>query len=251
MPIKQPIIEVKNLNFAYNGNVILEQVSFRVEPGDYVGIVGPNGGGKTTLLKILAGLLQPQSGSVIINGAPLRDGKTKLKVGYVPQRVAQDNSSFPATVYEVVESGLTPALGLFGRFSQSDRQAIERALKIAGIGDLRDKLMSTLSGGQRQRAYVARALAAEPAILLLDEPFVGVDLYAQRDFFAFLKTLNKKQRLTILLVSHDVDMIATEVKSVICLNHGLLCFGRPKILRADGVMNSLYGKKITHLHHIH
>jgi zinc transport system ATP-binding protein len=243
-----PLIEVRDLGFAYEQNLVLENVSFSIDAGEYVGIVGPNGGGKTTLLKILVGLLVPTSGSVLIAGAAPTSTKNQAAIGYVPQRISQDQAAFPATVYEVVESGRTVKKGLFGRFNAQDRHAIDQALEIAGITNLKTRLMSSLSGGQRQRVYVARALASEPKLLILDEPFVGVDVTTQQEFYAFLKEINQTRKLTILFVSHDIDAIAEEVKSILCLNRGLLCSGVPSLLHEPHVIDHVYGKKITHIH---
>lgn len=244
-----PIVEAKNVSFYYNSNPVLENVNFEIEEGDYVGIIGPNGGGKTTLLKILVGLLKPRSGVVKIFGQDATRLKNRAEIGYVPQRIAQDNISFPATVYEVVESGRV-AKSFWRRLGPSDRQAIESALELAGIANLRDSLIGELSGGQRQRVYVARALTRQPRILILDEPFVGIDVSAQQDFYSFLKDLNQKN-ITIIFVSHDVDVITEEAKSIICLNRGLLCCGSPELLHQEGMIEKLYGKKITHIHRLH
>ena len=162
MPVAAPFIEVKDLNFSYGGNTVLEHISFVIEKGDYVGIVGPNGGGKTTLLKILVGLLSPDSGSVLIENQPIGTFKNKFRIGYVPQRVSQENFNFPATVYEVVESGRIPKTSIWRGLNEKDKKAIFNSLATASIADLKDQLLSKLSGGQRQRVYVARALAAEP-----------------------------------------------------------------------------------------
>lgn len=243
-----PIIEVKDISFAYGSNAVLEHISFFVERGDYVGIVGPNGGGKTALLKIIVGLLSPSSGSVSIDGVPISSFRKKFEIGYVPQRIASDSASFPATVYEVVESGRIPKLGIFERLSLKDREAVKKALAVARITDLQNKLMTDLSGGQRQRVYVARALASESQVLILDEPFVGVDIAAQKEFYSFLKELNTAG-LTILFVSHDIDVITEEAKSILCLNRGLLCFGSSDVLAEKDIIESLYGKRITHIHH--
>jgi zinc transport system ATP-binding protein len=240
MPIDTPLIEVKNLSFAYNGNVVLDHVSFKVDKGDYVGIIGPNGGGKTTLLKILIGLLKPDSGSVTI---------ANTDIGYVPQRIAQDSASFPATVWEIVESGRIARKALFESMNDTDRKAIKRAMDIAKIADLKNKQMSSLSGGQRQRVYVARALASEPQILILDEPFVGVDIATETDFYQFLKELNEREGLTIIFVSHDIDVVTEEAKSVLCLNKSVLSFGPADELQEQTAIETLYGKRITHIHH--
>jgi len=253
MPVNAPIhaIDVQDLSFAYDGNPILEHVSFTIEKGDYVGIVGPNGGGKTTLLKILIGLLAPQQGRVRLHGRPIGAPDNRFAIGYVPQRISQENLHFPATVYEMVESGRIPRAGFFHRLGRDDRRAIDQALAAAQIDGLRNQLLGNLSGGQRQRVYVARALAAEPELLMLDEPFVGIDPAAQADFYAFLKELNQQRALTILFVSHDLDMIAAQVKTILCLNRGLLCVGEPSMLHDPHVIETLYGKHITHIHPHH
>lgn len=251
MQIKNHLIKFEDVNFSYDGSPVLENVSFTIDHGDYMGIVGPNGGGKTTLLKILVGLLRPQSGKVEIEGQPVDSFHDKSKIGYVPQRVSQDNVNFPATVYEIVESGRTAGSHFFGRSKKKDREAIEKAMAAADIDELKDRLIGDLSGGQRQRVYVARALASEPKLLILDEPFVGIDIAAQKDFYALLKELNNSHGLTIIFVSHDIDVIGEEVKSILCLNHGLLCFGSPDILHKAEIVNKLYDKKVKHLHHLH
>lgn len=251
MPVKHPFIEAENVSFTYNSNVVLDSVSFTIDKGDYVGIIGPNGGGKTTLLKILVGLLTPQSGEVRIDGIPVAEFKNKSHIGYVPQRIAQESVSFPATVYEVVESGRVGKKGLFGRLGEEDMENINQALQVAHIENLKDKLMGNLSGGQRQRVHVARALASQPEVLILDEPFVGIDITAQEDFYAFLKDLNNNRNLTIIFVSHDINVITEEVKSVLCLNRGLLCLDSPAVLHEPHIIKNLYGKRITHIHHSH
>lgn len=242
------LIEARDVCFAYEHNLVLEDISFSIEAGDYVGIVGPNGGGKTTLLKLLVGLLRPTSGTMTVAGFPPTTPAHQAKIGYVPQRISQEQVAFPATVTEIVESGRTVKKGLFGRHTAHDREAVQEALHVAGILDLKDRLMSSLSGGQRQRVYVARALASDPTLLILDEPFVGVDIKTQGEFYAFLKALNETRGLTILFVSHDIDAIAEEVKSILCLNRGLLCSGAPSMLHEPHVIDDLYGKKITHIH---
>lgn len=250
MPIAPPIIELQDVSIAYGGNAVLEHISFAIEKGDYVGIIGPNGGGKTALLKIIVGLLSPQSGEVLIKGTPIVSFRKKSEIGYVPQRIVSDSASFPATVYEVVESGRIPQLAIFGRTTARDKTAVKAALQAAQIGNLENKLMSELSGGQRQRVYVARALASESQVLILDEPFVGVDIATQKEFYAFLKKLNDGG-LTILFVSHDIDVITEEAKSILCLNRGLLCFGSSELLQEKNIIEGLYGKRITHIHHTH
>lgn len=248
MQIKN-IIEVKDISFAYNSSKVLDSISFSIKKGDYIGIVGPNGGGKTTLIKLLIGLLPIQSGQILIGNKNINLFSNKSDIGYVPQRIAQDNIFFPATVYEVVEGGRIAKKSMLEGLNSDDKEIIDKSLAVARISDLKDQLMSDLSGGQRQRVYVARALTQEPKILILDEPFTGVDVSAQKDFYAILKDLNEKKLLTIVIVSHDIDVISNEVKSILCLNHGLMCSGSPSILHEPDVLENLYGKKIIHLHH--
>lgn len=249
MSIGDPLIEAQNISFGYGNVAVLENVSFTIPEGDYVGVVGPNGGGKTTLVKILLGLLKPQSGSIAIAGASAGSPAARRGIGYVPQRTAQDAASFPATVYEIVESGRIAKKNIFAATDEKDRLASLAALRIAGIHHLKDRLMAGLSGGERQRAWMARALAGQPKILILDEPFTGVDAAAQKEFYLFLKKLNAQQGLTILFVSHDIDILMHEAHSLMCLNRGLLCFGSSEYVRGQDVLGHLYDKHITHLHH--
>ncbi len=249
-PIKK-IVSVHDLGFSYGDHVVLDHISFDIDEKDYVAIVGPNGGGKTTLLKLMLGLLKPQQGSIEIDGTPIQKLRSRSMIGYVPQESTLDHAHFPSTVVEMIESGLTPTKGLFERFSKKDHEAILRALSRAGIEHLRHAPISSLSGGQRQRVFVARALASEPSLLILDEPFVGIDIQAQTEFYEFLKNLNEKNGLTIVFVSHDVDVITQEAKSILCLNKGLLCYGSPEVFHRENMIEKLYGKKVTHIHRQH
>lgn len=229
MSIKKTIIEVRNLSFCYRNNVILDNISFTIEEGSYVGIIGPNGGGKTTLLKLLLGLLQVHKGSISIFGKP---------IGYVPQHAVQENIAFPATVFEVVESGK----------SDIKKEEVQKALEIVGISHLRDKLLKKLSGGERQRVFVARALVGQPKLLILDEPFTGVDVASQENFYDLLEKLNTEKKITILFVSHDIDVISSKVKEILCLNKRLVCQGSPQSVMEKSMIENLYGTKITHVH---
>lgn len=237
------IIDVQDLTFRYGSVSVLERISFTVREGEYLGVIGPNGGGKTTLIKILLGLLRPSEGDVKIFGVDVREFREGYRIGYVPQRLAHADPHFPATVREMVSSGRTPRVGLFRRFTHTDRDAVEHAMRTANVHELHDRRMDELSGGQRQRVFIARALAAEPQILILDEPTVGVDPSSQETFYSFLAELNTKHHITILFVTHDIDVIAQEAKSVLCLNHGLICHGSPKDFIREEYMERLYGKR--------
>lgn len=247
----QPLIIVKNVSFAYQNTFVLEDISVEILKGDYVGVIGPNGGGKTTFLKIILGLLTPDTGTVLIEGRNIQTLQERWKLGYVPQRSSQSIVHFPATVEEIVATGRTPRLGLFRRFSKEDKEKIIWAMEVADVINFRKQLVTQLSGGERQRVFIARALAGEPEILLLDEPTVAIDVASSQKFYAFLGDLNRKLKLTILFVSHDIDCVAREVNSVICLNRRLVYQGKPQEFLKEEYLEKLYGKKIKFVYHGH
>ena len=239
-------IHAENLSFRFHEAEVLRDVNFSIRCGEYVGIVGPNGGGKTTLLKMILGLLQPSSGTVTIGGKRPADARRNGKIGYVPQRLMQTDFLFPATVEEVVRSGRT-RLFSFGR----DTKSIEKALRSADIAHLRHRQIGTLSGGERQRVFIARALAGNPHMLILDEPTTGVDPGARDRFYAFLHDLNEKQGLTILFVTHDVDVMTVEAKSILCVNQTVLCHVPAKTFAHDASLRDLYGDHVSRIPHHH
>lgn len=244
-------IEVRDVCFGYNGNKVLENVTFSVRKGDYLGIIGPNGGGKTTLIKLMLGLIAPSSGEIVLFGRKSTSFTDRFLIGYVPQRVSQGEFYFPATVEEIVRSGRTARLGLGRRFTGKDAIAVENALEAAGVADYRKRLVGKLSGGERQRVFIARALAGEPQVLVLDEPVVGVDIASQERFYAFLGQLNSAGGITVIFVSHDVGAIAREVQTILCLNKHLCCHGLPEDLIKEEYLGSLYGTNVSSLLHRH
>lgn len=249
MPL-EPYIELENVSFTYDHVPVLENLSFTVRKGEYLGIIGPNGGGKTTLIKIILGLLHQTEGTVKLFGKDRHDFKEKYRIGYVPQRVTQTDKDFPATVFEVVRTGRVARLGFFERYTKKDIDAVEHAMEISGIARYRDTLISNLSGGERQRVFIARAIASEPDVLILDEPTVGVDIGAQKTFYEFLASLNREHHLTIIFISHDVDVVSKEAKTILCLNHNLVCHGVAQDLLGEHVMKRLYGDHSQRVHHI-
>jgi zinc transport system ATP-binding protein len=244
-------LELKDINFHFNKHPILENISFSVDIGDYVGIIGPNGGGKTTLLKIILGLLKPASGEVEIFGQNIETFKERYQLGYVPQRATHGEFFFPATVEEVVRSGRIARIGLFRRFRTEDIQAVKRAMEIADVAQYGNRLIGRLSGGELQRVLIARALAGEPKVLILDEPEVGVDIASKEKFYSFLTHLNQEFRITIIYVSHDVAAIAHEVSNIICLNRCLICHGAPEDYIKEDFLEKVYGRKVTSVLHKH
>ncbi len=211
-----PIVEIKDLDFHYrDGETVLKDVSLSVWSQDFIAIIGPNGGGKSTLLKLMLGLLTPVRGTVQIDGKAPHNAAPDI--GYVPQYVHM-NQSFPITAIDVVQMGLLDAHKRFRESAAHRRDALV-ALERMGMADFADRRISMLSGGQRQRVFIARALATQPKILLLDEPTASIDTRGQADFYQLLKELNKE--MTILVVSHDLLVISRYVKSVACVNRQL------------------------------
>lgn len=249
--MKKNFIQVKNVSFRIDKQTILSNITVTVAEGSYVGIIGPNGGGKSTLLKIMLGLLRPTSGSITIFGTPLEQFRDWNLIGYVPQRMAEGKENFPATVEEIVRTGRTPLHPPFVRFTRQDHDAIAKALSIAGIQQLRHRQLQELSGGERQRVFIARALAQEPKMLMLDEPSSGIDIGSQEKLYAFIQELHRKHGLTVVMVSHDIDVITHEVESVICLRHGLIGQVAPHQFLREGFLKKLYGEKATLILHQH
>lgn len=210
------IVEMKDVWFAYNGQTVLQNVNLNIRQEDFIAMIGPNGGGKTTLLKLMLGLLEPAKGSIRVMGKST--SRASHHIGYVPQDV-HINRNFPITAIDVVLMGkLEPKKRLTRGSRQGRREALE-ALERMEMAAHADSKVGELSGGQRQRVFIARALVTQPQLLLLDEPTASIDTKGQADFFRLLKTLNKD--VAILVVSHDLMAISTYVKSVACVNKRL------------------------------
>lgn len=215
---EQPVIELKAVWAGYDRDSVLEDVNFVMYPRDYVGLIGPNGGGKTTLIKVILGLVRPERGQVLIMGNKPELGRHLI--GYVPQIQAEDRS-FPINVWDVVSMGrLKPDLFANLRLSDTDRASIETALRQTDMLDLARRSINELSGGQRQRVYIARALVTQPQVLLLDEPTASVDSQTSGRLCELLAKLNKQ--IAILLISHDLTAISTYVKTIGCVNRRLV-----------------------------
>jgi zinc transport system ATP-binding protein len=214
----EKIVELRNLSFDYGGQHVIDNATFSVTRGDFVGMIGPNGGGKTTLIKIILGLLKPDRGTVKLFGEDISKFNEWQHVGYVPQKATSFDQNFPATVFEVASMGRFPKAGLTKQLSDKDYEAVEKALDLVGMLKLRNRRIGDLSGGQQQRVFMARALATEPELLILDEPTVGVDAEAQHNFYSLLRKLNKKLGMTLILASHDVGMVTRDINKLACVN---------------------------------
>jgi len=245
------IIKVRGLDYRTNEQLILSQIDFDIQKGDYVALIGPNGGGKTTLVKILLGLITPSHGTIELFGEPKNGANHSKKIGYVPQNVSLFDNNFPLSVYETVSLGLAAKKRWFSPLSESDKATIEASLVSASIENIRDKNLSELSGGQRQRVMIARALVSNPQILILDEPSTGVDVASQHKFYQFLKELNTQHHITIIFITHDMGVIADDVTRVLAVNQELIYSGSAiDMLSCEGVSH-LYGTKSHVVSHHH
>jgi zinc transport system ATP-binding protein len=236
------VIQIDGVSFAYDGVPVLNDVSLSIEKGDFVCIVGPNGGGKTTLLRLILGLLRPRSGRIRVFGLP--PDRARHRIGYVPQ-YSQHDLQFPARVIDVVLTGRLDQTSWLGPYHRGDRRAALAALESVGLEGLAKRPYAALSGGQRQRVLIARALVTDPEILLLDEPTANVDVVGERVLHDILTELN--ERLTILMVTHDLGFVSPSVKSVACVNQK--CFIHPTSEITGDLIVELYGTDVRMVHH--
>jgi zinc transport system ATP-binding protein len=228
------VLAAHGVSFAYGADPAVTAVDLTVAPGEFVALVGPNGSGKSTLLRLLLGLLTPDAGTVELLGHPPRALRERWRVGYVPQRRILD-LDVPATVTEVVASGRTARRGWWKPPRPADRAAVEHALDAVAIADLRRRPVGALSGGQQQRVLIARALVAEPTVLVLDEPIAGVDRESQRLFRDSLVHLVEHHDTAVLLVSHELGAVADDLDRVVVLQRRVRFDGPPSELAATGV----------------
>lgn len=246
------IIELEDVSFAYPGDdIVVRNVTLAVHRGDYLGVIGPNGGGKTTMLKLMLGLLKPTRGTVKLFGRDVREFREWYKIGYVPQKATNFDKNFPATAEEVVAMGTYGRRGLFHFPTFKDAQQVQKALEHVEMFDFRHEYIGDLSQGQQQRIFIARALAADPEVIFLDEPTVGVDAKAQEQFYLLLRKLNRDLQLTLVLVSHELNVVSREATEVACMNGDLVCYSTPEELFKQGGIEKLYGRKLQYLSHEH
>ncbi|MBP3039652.1 metal ABC transporter ATP-binding protein [Bacillaceae bacterium Marseille-Q3522] len=254
--MKEAIIQVQNLSYKYERDFVLENVQLTVNKGDFLGIVGPNGSGKSTLLKLMLGLLKTQSGDIRLFGQSIAAFKDWQQVGFVSQKANSFNTGFPATVYEVVISGLTKKIGLFHKPSKADKEKVLEMINTVGLMKFHKKNIGELSGGQQQRTFIARALVNNPELLILDEPTVGVDAENVQSFYEMLDNLNKQFGMTLLLVTHDIGTITDKVSHIACLNKQLYFHGDAEGFQQykEKEISGFYGhdvKILDHDHHHH
>jgi zinc transport system ATP-binding protein len=243
------LLDVDDICVKLGNETVLEDVTFQVRAGEFVGIAGPNGGGKSTLLRCILGLVPSCCGAVRVFGQPVRLPAVRRRMAYLAQNEAHVDPLFPATALEVASLGRVARRGLLRRLGAADRAAALRALEEVGVGELKDRLVGTLSGGQRQRVLLAKALAGEPELLLLDEPTTGVDPQARDDFHHLLADLNQRKGLTVLLVSHDTDFLAHVAQRVLVLDRTIHFDGDPR--QRPDVIAHLHDGRAPHGHEGH
>lgn len=250
---KQVIIDINGLSYSYENENVLEDINISITKGSFLGIVGPNGSGKSTLLKLILGLIKKQKGDIHLFGMDINQFRDWEKIGFVSQKANSFNTGFPATVYEVVKSGLTKKIGLFHYMKKEHHVQILKAIDSVGLLHLKKRNIGELSGGQQQRVFIARALVSEPELLILDEPTVGVDARNVRSFYQMLGDLNQKLGITLLLVTHDIGAITDKVTHVVCLNKFLYFHGETEEFeeKKKNGMPEAYGFDLQMLSHKH
>ncbi|MBA3728446.1 MAG: metal ABC transporter ATP-binding protein [Actinobacteria bacterium] len=237
------LLRAQALSFGYGAEPILRDVDLSIDPKEFVALVGPNGSGKSTLLKILLGLLKPDSGSVELFGVEPSRFRERWRLGYVPQRPSLGRE-LPATVQEVVSMGRLSRVGWRARQRPADRREIEHALDSVALFELRSRPINELSVGQQQRAFIARAFASSPELLVLDEPIAGVDTESQQRFRDSLAHLRREHGSAVLLVSHELGAVAEDLDRVIVLKGAVVFDGSPKELVAQGVSLGIHGEDL-------
>ena len=245
MPVD--VLATEGLTFQYNSTEILADISFRLQAGDYLGLVGPNGSGKTTLIKLILGLLQPSKGEIVLFDSNLTDFKDWRKVGYLPQKINSFNPHFPATVREIVSLGLLSTKRFPRRIKKNDDMAINNALELVDIIDIKTELIGELSGGQQQRVLIAKALVSEPELLILDEPTTALDPEAREKFFGTLKDLNENRKVTIIIITHDIGTIGKYASRLLYLDKRLIFYGGFDDFCTSSEMANYFGEYSQHV----
>jgi zinc transport system ATP-binding protein len=245
----KPIVELRDISVTYaNGVLALEGITLDVNDKDLIALIGPNGAGKSTLLKVILGLIKPTTGTVRLLGS--EDLTKNLKyVGYVPQSAQARDQTLPFSVFETVMLGRTPQAGLFHGMGTKDRRKVEEMLKLFGIFELKDRKIGQLSGGQSQRVFLAKAMVANPKLLLLDEPTSGVDTTSKTEFYNTLDRLNKETGIAVILSSHDIGVITKIANRVLCINRSQFFCGGNADFNASAEIHKVYDHPVEIVDH--
>ncbi len=246
---RKVVVETRNLNVSISGCKVLEDVNLRILENSFTGLIGPNGGGKTTLLRTLLGLIPVDEGEVRIEGELLGTGKKGTWImGYVPQQIRVDRR-FPLSVLDAVLMGRYGKIGLGRRVSSTDREIALDCLDRVGLVHLAQVRIGDLSGGEQQRVFIARALSASPKVLILDEPTAAVDVAAQDSFYRLLQQLQQTYSLTVVMATHDIGVVPIYCDAIACLNRTLHLHGRPEEILKKDVFKKLYGTEVEVVMH--
>jgi len=251
MPQTIPVLEVKDLNVSRGSEQVIERANFSVNQGDYAGIVGPNGGGKTTLLSAILNFLPYTSGSISLFGVDIAKFSAWEKIAYISQHATSFENQFPLTVRELVSLGCIRKGNVGRRFKREDWKAVDDSIDFMGLSDVADRRIGQLSGGQKQRVFVAKALARNPELIFLDEPIVGVDSNAQERFFKKLSDLNLERKTTILIVTHDLASVFCRMSKVLCVNKKVEVAQITEGLDTDTLLKRAYGEHFHFVFHKH
>ena len=244
---KELFVDLNDVWVAFDGKWILKSIYLKCHPGEIFGIVGPNGGGKTTLLNVILGLVNPQKGSVQLFGSQ-PNKQSRLEVGYLPQ-ISHADQSFPVTALDVVLMGLYSRIGLFHRPDRNSKEIAMDLLSQINMADHAKRPFAVLSGGQQQRVNIARAMASKPKLLVLDEPSTGVDSVAQEDFYELLAKFRNEQGISVIMVSHDIGVISSHANRVACLNVELHYHDEPDFCFSPEITKKVFGKDLKVIVH--
>ena len=247
------VIKLDHISHSYGDKPVLQDVNLEIKQGTFMGLVGPNGGGKTTLIKIILGLIEPTAGNVYLLDQQISKFHDWNRIGFVSQKANTFNKGFPATVFEVVAMGLTAKIGYLKFMRKKHKQKVLEAIDMVDMREYAYKNIGELSGGQQQRIFIARALVSEPSLLILDEPTVGIDYKNVERFYELLHELNTKQNLTLLLVTHDTGVMTEYATNVVCLNKTLHFHGNTKEYSKLSTedLSEIYGHPVQVIVHDH
>ncbi len=248
---KEAIVEVNNVDVIRSNDIVIKNADFSINRGDYVGIVGPNGGGKTTLLRAILGFLPIKNGSIRLFGKDVTAFSQWDRIAYVSQGAINFDNSFPLTVRELVALGRINRSNLGRKLKSADWLAVDAALELMGVLDLAHKRIGNLSGGQKQRIFVAKGLVRDPEVLFLDEPVAGIDAGSLETFYKKLSDLNSKKGITIIIVSHDLSAVFCRMSKLICVNRDVYISKITKDIDPNKILKKVYGEHFQFVFHEH
>ncbi len=248
---KKPVLEFSHVDVMRSKDLVIQDATFTINQGDYVGVVGPNGGGKTTLLLAIFNFLPIKNGSIHLFSKTIQAFSEWDRIAYIPQGAIHFDTHFPLTVSELVSLGRITHANIGKPLKKTDWDAVNVALNLMGIGDIAHKRIGSLSGGQKQRMFIAKALVRNPEILILDEPVAGIDATGLENFYKLLSDLNLKKNLTILIVSHDLSSVFCRMTKILCVNKNVYMSDITKEIDPNVTLKKVYGEHFHFVFHEH